>query len=105
MKKIALIFALGAFTFAGIQAAPVVKSNVALVQEVQDENEIKPEDLPQAVKDTIAEKEETKDQTIAKAYQITDEQGNVEYKVVFGTEEEGFSKKYDAEGNEIVETA
>ncbi|MDN3670518.1 hypothetical protein QWY93_14440 [Echinicola jeungdonensis] len=104
MKKIALIFALGVFSFAGIQAAPVVNSNFTVVQEIQDENEIAPEDLPQAVKDTIAEKDETKDQTIAKAFQLTDEAGNVEYKVVFGTEEEGLSKKYDAEGNEIVET-
>ncbi|MDN3668317.1 hypothetical protein QWY93_03110 [Echinicola jeungdonensis] len=102
MKKLVLIFAFGVFTAAGVQALPVNESP-AFVQTVQDKVEISPEDLPQAVKDTIGESEETKELTISKAYQITDDEGKVIYKVKFGTEEEGITKKYDAEGNEIVE--
>ncbi len=102
MKKLALIFAFGVFTAAGVQALPLA-TPAAIVQVAQDKVEISPEDLPQAVKDAIAESEETKDLTISKAYQKTDEEGKVIYKVKFGTEEDGITKKYDAEGNEIVE--
>ncbi len=102
MKKIALIIALGAFTVAGVQAIENMETSVAVYQELaQDKAEIKPEDLPQAVKDTILESEDTKDLVISKAYQITDEEGNVHYKVVFGEDEDAVTKKYDAEGNEV----
>ncbi len=102
MKKLALILALGVLTATGVQALPLT-SPTAILQVAQDKVEISPEDLPQAVKDTIAESEETKDLTISKAYQKTDEEGKVTYKVKFGSEEDGITKKYDAEGNEIVE--
>ncbi|MDN3668932.1 hypothetical protein QWY93_06285 [Echinicola jeungdonensis] len=102
MKKLALVFALGAFTFAGVQAAPVF-SNVAVIQTVEDKVEIEAENLPQAVKDTILGSEETKALAISKAYQITDAEGTLSYEVVFGMEEDALTKKYDAEGKEISE--
>ncbi|MBD8487742.1 hypothetical protein IFO69_03170 [Echinicola sp. CAU 1574] len=102
MKKLALIFALCAFTVAGAQAS-VLMPQLNVTKVIQDKIEIAPEDLPQAIKDTIVENDETKDLTISNAYQLTDAEGNVTYKVKFGMEEESITKEYDAEGNEIVE--
>jgi len=102
MKKLALVFALGTFVFAGVQAAPQI-SNTEIVQSQQGKVEIEPEDLPQAVKDTILDSEETKSLPISNAYQVTDAEGEVTYEVVFGVEEESITKTYDSEGKEIVD--
>lgn len=102
MKKIVLIIALGAFTIAGVQAiGNIDPSETMYVELAQDKAEIAPEDLPQPVKDTIEEGEDTRYLEISKAYQSTDEEGNVHYKVVFGEGDDAITKKYDAEGNEV----
>lgn len=103
MKKLALVIALGTFAFAGVQAAPQI-SNLETVQTLQDRVKIEPEDLPQVVKDTILDSEETKSLTISEAYQVTDAEGTITYEVTFGVEEEALTKKYDSEGNEITES-
>ncbi len=102
MKKLAFVFALGAFTIAGVQAAPLI-SNVAITQSQEGREEIQPEDLPQEVKDTILESEETKTLAISKAYKVTDAEGTVTYEVTFGVEEEAITKTYDDQGKEVVE--
>ncbi|GAB3664962.1 hypothetical protein GCM10028791_40670 [Echinicola sediminis] len=102
MKKLALVFAFGVVTFAGVQAAPQI-SNTMVEQTLQGKVEIQPEDLPQAVKETILDSEETKTLPISKAYQVTDAEGEVTYEVTFGIEEEATTKTYDAEGKEIVD--
>ncbi|UCS94453.1 hypothetical protein KZP23_05345 [Echinicola marina] len=104
MKRLALVLALGTFAFAGVQASTIKTDNeFNLVQIVQDKEEIKAEDLPQAVKDTITESEETQALTISKAYKMLNADGTVTYEVQFGMEEDAVTKKYDAEGNEIIE--
>ncbi|WP_186755769.1 hypothetical protein [Echinicola salinicaeni] len=104
MKKLALVLALGTFTFAGVQASNIpTDPEFNLVQSFQDKEEIKAEDLPQAVKDTITESEETQSLTITKAYKMLNIDGTVTYEVKFGMEEDAVTKKYDAEGNEIIE--
>ncbi|WP_460544813.1 hypothetical protein, partial [Echinicola sediminis] len=97
MKKLAIIIAFGAFTLLEVQASPVLLEE-RVSQVLQDKIEILPEDLPQAVKDSIEEGETTKDLTIYKAYQLTDDEGNVIYKVKFGEGEDIITKNYDAEG-------
>ncbi|WP_215225393.1 hypothetical protein [Echinicola shivajiensis] len=106
MKKLALVLALGTFTFAGVQASNILTNpEFDLVQTVQDnKEEIKAEDLPQAVKDTITESEETQSLSISKAYKTLNADGTVTYEVKFGMEEDSTTKKYDAEGNEIIES-
>ncbi|QDH79421.1 hypothetical protein FKX85_10395 [Echinicola soli] len=102
MKRVAFIIALGALVSLGVEASEGISPKGSIVH-LQDRIEIAPEDLPQAIKDTIDEKSETKDLTISKAYQVTDEEGNVIYEVKFGTGEQSITKKYDAEGKILVE--
>ncbi|GGF18034.1 hypothetical protein [Echinicola rosea] len=102
MKRVAFIIALGMMMSLEVKASVAISSEGSIVH-LQDSLEIAPEDLPQAIKDTIDEKSETKDLTISKAYQVTDEEGNVIYKVKFGTGEQSIEKKYDAEGKILVE--
>jgi len=103
MKKLTLIIAFGVFAIVAVnvQASPTLIEEQT-IQVLQDKVEISPEDLPQAIKDAIAENDEIKDLTISKAYQLTDDEGNVIYKVKFVDGENTITKKYDAEGNEIV---
>ncbi|WP_200975409.1 hypothetical protein [Echinicola sp. 20G] len=102
MKKLALVFALSIFAFAGAQASTSIE-NTVITQSVLDRVEIKPMDLPEDVKDTILESEETKSSPISKAYEVTDTKGKVHYEVTFGIEEEAITKKYDFKGNDITE--
>ncbi|AWW31608.1 hypothetical protein DN752_16580 [Echinicola strongylocentroti] len=102
MKKVAFIIALSVLLAHGVKAAEAISPKGQVVT-LQDRIEIAAEDLPQAIKDTIDEKSETKDLTISKAYQVTDEEGNVIYEVKFGTGERSIEKKYDAEGKILVE--
>ncbi|WP_186756187.1 hypothetical protein [Echinicola salinicaeni] len=102
MKKYVFILAIGMLISSGLQAMEILPTvNVELSD--QDKVEILPEDLPQPVKDAIADSDETKDWTISKVYQMTDDEGSVIYKVMFGEGEESITKKYNAEGKEIKE--
>lgn len=102
MKKFAFIIVIGMLMSSGLQAMDIFPaSNVEL--SAQDKVEISPEDLPQPVKDAIADSDETKDWTISKVYQMTDDEGSVIYKVMFGEGEDSVTKKYNAEGKEIKE--
>ncbi|UCS95479.1 hypothetical protein KZP23_10915 [Echinicola marina] len=102
MKKYVFILAIGMLMSTGLQAMELFPTS-AMELSAQDKVEIAPEDLPQPVKDAIADSDETKDWTISKVYQMTDDEGSVIYKVIFGEGEESITKKYDAEGKEIKE--
>ena len=93
---------MGAMVSFGVKASEPLSPEGPIVH-LQDSIEIAPEDLPQAIKDTIDEKSDTKDLTISKAYQVTDKEGNVIYKVKFGVGSQSIERKYDAEGKILVE--
>lgn len=102
MKKFAFIIVIGMLMSSGLQAMDFFTASVVELTD-QDKVEISPEDLPQAVKDAISDSDETKDWTISKVYQMTDDEGSVIYKVMFGEGEDSVAKKYNAEGKEIKE--
>ncbi|MBD8490295.1 hypothetical protein IFO69_16200 [Echinicola sp. CAU 1574] len=101
MKKIAFVFAFSAFTILTAKAAPLspINGSYALFQD--NKKEIDAEDLPKAVKKTILESKETKAVPIYKAYELTNPDSTITYKISFGLEEPEFSKTYDEEGNEV----
>ncbi len=110
MKKTFLIFSLGLFTMAGLQAQDLSLALTPTSPEVDqafhfnEKIRMDGNDLPEAVKTTISEDEETQTLLISEAYQVTEaEEGTVHYEVVFGMEAEATTKKYDAEGNKIKE--
>lgn len=103
MKKLILILAIGGLAYTNVHAQPhPVKFDRHLI--FQDTRlEILPEDLPSKVKEAILEDEETKAAPVSKAFKVTAEDGTITYELTFGLEEESFEKKYDADGNEIVD--
>ncbi|WP_215223080.1 hypothetical protein [Echinicola shivajiensis] len=102
MKKFAFIIVIGMLMASGLQAMDIFPASTVELS-AQDKVEISPEDLPQPVKDAIADSDETKDWTISKVYQMTDDEGSVIYKVTFGEGEDSVTKKYNAQGKEIKE--
>lgn len=110
MKKAFLIFLIGVFTIAGIQAQDLslalTPSSPEVDQAFRFNEKIRMDanDLPEAVKTTISEDEETQTLLISEAYQVTEaEEGTVHYEVVFGMEAEATTLKYDSEGNKLKE--
>jgi predicted xylose isomerase-like sugar epimerase len=105
MKKVLLI---SAMLFAGAAiATPQINVNqiFSLETEIQQEKiKIEADALPEAVKTTITADEVVKAFPVAEAYQITQLDGTFHFEVIFdnGTEEK-LSKKYDQEGNEIID--
>jgi hypothetical protein len=103
MKKGLLVLALCAFAFTGLQAQTTPPMEEQQTEISQDRVRVAPDDLPQAVRNSISEKEDVRDLRIAEAYQITNEEGELHYEVHFDKEGERVSKKYDAQGNEVRE--
>ncbi|WP_200974304.1 hypothetical protein [Echinicola sp. 20G] len=101
MKKIAFVFAFSAFTLLAAKATPLSPNNDSFSVFQDDKKEIDAEDLPKAVKKTILESKETKAVPIYKAYECSNPDNTITYKISFGLEEPEFSKTYDTEGNEV----
>ena len=104
-------FIIPALLFLGMASAPVfANTNVAEKEAIQitvqekDKVKVDPENLPVLVKETIAEDTETANLTITEAWQNTDKEGAIYYKVKFDKAGEEWVKKYDANGKEIKET-
>ncbi|WP_051315001.1 hypothetical protein [Algoriphagus terrigena] len=105
MKKVILIFAVmvgGAAFAAAAIADKVARSVVITLQE--EKIQIKPDDLPTPVKQTIAGDETLKDFPVSEAWQFKSAEGQITYKVGFdnGTADKLW-KTYDPQGNEIKE--
>jgi hypothetical protein len=105
MRKIVLMSAMMAAGAAF--AAPTIASTVSTPLEItlqEEKVQIKADELPAPVKQTIAGDETLKELSIAEAWQVTKVDGVVHFKVAFdnGTEDLLW-KTYDAEGNEIKE--
>ncbi|WP_162633154.1 hypothetical protein [Echinicola strongylocentroti] len=103
MKKLALIFAMGAMMSFGTVNSPSAILHAQTTIHQDNRVEIVPEDLPQKVKEAILDDEELKTMPITKAYKVTDMDGSITYEAHFGMEEETIVKKYDEEGEEITE--
>ena len=90
-----------AFAAAAI-ADKVARSVVVTLQE--EKIQIKPDDLPTPVKQTIASDETLKNFPVAEAWQLKSAGGQLTYKVGFdnGTADKLW-KTYDPQGNEIKE--
>lgn len=101
MKKLALVFALYSFALVGANAHSISNKTLIISTLQDNKNEIEPQDLPKAVKETILSKEKTKSLPIYKAYEITDTSGAIIYEISFGLEKIEFTKKYSKKGNEL----
>ncbi|MHA7128043.1 hypothetical protein [Algoriphagus namhaensis] len=103
MKKalmIASMLVAGAATAAPLSSI-TVKPAIEIAAQ-QEREKIDPETLPDAVKSTISQKEETANLMIAEAWKITLPENQVQFEVHFDTgAEEKLTKKYDEQGNEI----
>lgn len=99
---------MSAMLFTGVaMATPQItleNSNSKSILLQQEKVKIEAENLPDAVKTTITNDEAVKVFSIAEAFQIAQLDGTFHYEVIFdnGTEEK-LTKKYDQEGNEIIE--
>lgn len=88
-------------------AAPTIAEVVTKSTEIslqEEKTEIKPDELPAPVKQTIAADETLKEFPVAEAWQVKSVEGVITFKVAFdnGTEDKLW-KTYDPEGNEIKE--
>lgn len=96
MKKLFFVSA-AALLSASVFAAPVYSVNTTRMEVVQEKKEIKAEDLPQAVKNTI--EADYKEWTINKAYLF---EATTEYEVEFTKEGQTKTVKFDKDGNVIA---
>ncbi|WP_215226230.1 hypothetical protein [Echinicola shivajiensis] len=103
MKKLALVFALNTFALIGADADSISNKTPIIHLLQNKKNEIEPQDLPKAVKETILSKEKTKSLPIYKAYEISNSSGDIIYEISFGLEKIEFTKKYNKKGNELEE--
>ena len=101
MKKIILsAFVLGIITTTSVQAAPIATPVTIAVNQDQ-ETPVKPEDLPAAVKTTLAS-EEFAEWKVITAYSVTKEKGTF-YKINLQKGEETKLVKLDADGQVVKE--
>ncbi|MBS9524889.1 hypothetical protein KIH41_11735 [Litoribacter ruber] len=103
MKKGLLVLALCGFAFVGVQAQTTTPPTEPQTEINQDRVKIAPDDLPQAVRNSISEKDDVRDLRITEAYQVTNMEGELHYEVHFDKAGEAVTKKYDAQGNEVRE--
>ena len=100
-----------ALLFLGMTSVPVFSSPFATetmtiqvtVQE-QEKVKIDPENLPELVKETISQNEETARLTITEAWKSMNEEGETYFKVKFDKAGEEIVKKYGTDGKEIKKT-
>ncbi len=101
-------FIIAAMLFAGTAVAKTSHNSFANqtigIELAQEKVKINPENLPDAVKATIAADETIAALAITEAWETVSPEKEVHYIVTFdnGTEEK-LSKKYDMSGNEIAE--
>ena len=95
MKKLFFVSAAALLSLSAI-TAPVYSMNTRM-EVLQEKKEIKPEDLPKAVKDTIAA--DYKEWAISKAYIF---EATTEYQVEFTKEGQTKTVKFDKDGNVIA---
>ncbi|WP_194777613.1 hypothetical protein [Pararhodonellum marinum] len=69
----------------------------------KDKKEIMADELPQAVRTSIAQHTEVRALPISKAWKMTKDDGKVYYKVDFGQGEETMSKKFNEDGTEVTD--
>lgn len=99
---------MSAMMMAGLSLAVPVTANASRalteVSMQEEQIQIKPDDLPTPVKQTIASDETLKEYPVAEAWQIKSVSGKVTYKVGFdnGTADKLW-KTYDPQGKEITE--
>jgi hypothetical protein len=102
MKKVIMILAMGVFGIAGVQAQENTQQETTEIsQAAQDRVKIEADSLPEVVRNSISENAETMDLQITEAWEVRDQDGNVQYEVTFLKEDESFTKKYDSEGKEV----
>lgn len=105
MKKTLLMSALmvAGAAFAAPTIADVVTNSMEISLQ-EEKTQIKPDELPDSVKQTIAGDETLKEFPVAEAWQIKSVEGVVTFKVAFdnGTADKLW-KTYDAQGKEIKE--
>ncbi|GAA0881145.1 hypothetical protein GCM10009119_41150 [Algoriphagus jejuensis] len=105
MKKITVIFAM--IMTVAVSATPTTASVVSTFADLtlQEERiQIKPEELPDPVKQTISGDETLKEFPIAEAWQFKTAVGLTTFKVAFDNgSADKLWKTYDPEGNEIKE--
>lgn len=105
MKKLMLICALGVFGLTAVNAQqttpPPAQQQQTQQQRAQEEGtRVAPENLPQPVRDAISKHTDDKDARIVSATQKTKD-GKLMYELNFQKDDKTYSKKYDAQGNEI----
>ena len=104
MKKIILsALVLGFATVTSVNANPISYSPVITINANQDEIPVKPEDLPAAVKTTLAG-DEYKDWQIVTAY-LVKKDGLETYKINLMKDKETKLVKLDKDGKVVVEKA
>lgn len=105
MKKIILMSAMmvAGAAFAAPTIAEVVTNSIEISLQ-EEKTQIKPDDLPDPVKQAIAGDETLKEFPVAEAWQIKSAEGEVTFKVAFdnGTADKLW-KAYDPQGKEIKE--
>jgi len=107
MKKLMLICALGVFGLTSVNAQqttpPPQQQQQTQQQRTQTQQEgtrVAPENLPQPVRDAISKHRDDKDARIVSANQRTKD-GKLMYELNFQKDDKTYTKKYDAQGNEV----
>ncbi len=98
------MFVMAMVSFTVINAAPVKQVNSAAVTQLsgtdQDKVEVKPEDLPEAVKTTLAS-EPYNEWKVEKAYAVTTEDGKSYYEINLSKGEETATVNLDKDGKKV----
>jgi hypothetical protein len=105
MKKTILMSALLLAGAAFVQpSVAAISSDVIEISMQEEKVQINPNDLPDAVKATIAADESLQGAAVSEAWKITKEDDSVHFQVIFTSAEgEKTTKTYDPDGNEIKE--
>lgn len=103
MKKLMLIAAFGVFGLSSVYAQQTTTPQQQQTQQQRTQDQgtrVAPENLPQPVRDAISEHRDDKDARITSANQKTKD-GRLMYELNFQKDDKSYTKKYDAQGNEI----
>lgn len=98
-----LICALGVFGLTSVNAQQTTTPPQQQTQQqrVQEEGtRVAPENLPQQVRDAVSKHTDDKDARIVSANQKTKD-GKLMYELTFQKDDKTYTKKYDAQGNEV----
>jgi len=111
MKKLMLICALGVFGLTSVNAQQTTPPPQQQQQQQQTQQQrtqtqqqegtrVAPENLPQPVRSAISDHRDDKDARIVSANQKTKD-GKMMYELTFQKDDKTYTKKYDAQGNEV----